>query len=395
MNNALLKGKVLAVLLIILTHGACASEFSINGFVAQGVVKNQHTNFVSDKDDFVFDLTEIGLNTSYQVTKDLRVSGQVVYLNGGNRFDEGLKLDYLLADWNFYHDENIQSNLYFGRIKNYHWLYSSTRDVPMTRPSIILAQSVYFDGTRDMSVGGDGVAFSHKYSSEILGELDFTISSAKAPISDDDVKNIIGKYARGDLKHEEDMQASLYWQSPLWPWRFGIAVTDADFYYRKDNVDAFFDGALKLKRFYVNTEYFGEQWSFSAELLEENMELSGLIAPMFYRDTTGQGGFVQAEYKFTPRAQLLMRYERYFANKDDKSGNQLQAGSYGLIPYYFGFQHDATLGLTFEFSGNLKLQIEHHWIQGTARLTPLVVPDPIANPQEHWQLTALLLTHWF
>ncbi len=92
---------------------------------------------------------------------------------------------------------------------------------------------------------------------------------------------------------------------------------------------------------------------------------------------------------------MLARYGRYFADKNDKSGNQLAASTFGSVPYYFGFQHDVTLGLTYHFDFNLKLQFEHHWVQGTARLTPLIIPDPTNNPQEHWQLTALQLMYWF
>ena len=372
-----------------------ANELQLNGFIAQGLIQNKDNSFVNDDNDVSFDLTEVGLNAAYQFSANFRVSGQAVYLNGGNRFDEGLRLDYLVADWSFYNDERNQSHLYLGRIKNYHWLYSSTRDVPMTRPSIILPQSVYFDATRDMSVGGDGIAFSHKYSTEKIGEIDFTISSSSADISSDDVKTIIGEMAQGNLEHDNDLQASLYWQPAVQPWRFGIAITSADFKYNRGTEDPFSDGDFDIKRIYFNAEYFSEQWSFSAELLQEELNFAGLLQPMFSKETTGQGGFVQTEYKATSNMQFLMRYERYYADKDDKNGKELEESTYGLIPAYFGYQHDATLGFTYDFERNFKLQIEHHWVEGGARLTPFIIPDPIANPKEHWQLSAILLTYWF
>ncbi|WP_448245515.1 hypothetical protein [Thalassotalea agariperforans] len=374
---------------------ALADEFQVHGFIAQGVVQNKGSNFVIEDDELTFDLTELGLNFSYQLSDSLRFAGQAVYLNGGNRFDEGLRVDYLLADWNFYNSEKNQSHLYIGRIKNYHWLYSSTRDVPMTRPSIILPQSVYFDGTRDMSVGGDGIAFSNKYASENIGEIDLTISSSKAPIPTGDTRSIVDPKTKGRLKHDADLQASIYWRPVALPWRFGFALTDARFKYESALDDIYDNGEIDLQRFYLNAEYFGEKWSLSAELLQEKMALTGLLFPEFSRPTTGQGGYLQSEYKVTQDIQLLARYERYFADKNDKSGNQLAASTFGAVPYYFGFQHDVTLGLTYHFDFNLKLQFEHHWVQGTARLTPLIIPDPTNNPQEHWQLTALQLMYWF
>lgn len=372
-----------------------ANEIQLHGFISQGIIKNKNSSFITDDNDISFDLTEVGLNASYQFLPNLRIAGQAVYLNGGNRFDEGVRVDYLLADWTFYHSAVNQSHLYFGRIKNYHWLYSSTRDVPMTRPSIILPQSVYFDGTRDMSVGGDGVAFSNQYASENVGELDFTVSSSVAPISTDDTKSIIAKIANGKLTHKNDIQISLYWRPNMQPWKLGAAITDASFKYERGTQDVFTNGYFDLQRIYINAEYFGEQWSLSAELLQEKMILNGLLFSDFKRDTTGQGGFIQAQYHAYNNLQFLWRYERYFADKDDKSGNQLAQSSFGAVPSYFGYQHDVTAGLQYDFQCNLKLQLEHHWVKGTARLTPLIIPDPMANANEHWQISSVQLTYWF
>lgn len=389
--------RLCCLLCALVINPALASKLKVNGFLSQGLVQNKGSSFVNDNNDISFDLTEIGLNASYQFTSNFRIAGQAVYLNAGNRFDEGARLDYLLADWNFYNDEHSQSHFYIGRIKNYHWLYSSTRDVPMTRPSIILPQSVYFDGTRDMSVGGDGIAFAHKYSSEHIGEIDLTISSAKSSLTTADTKSILTAGAQGKLEHNNDLQVSAYWQPAVLPWRFGAAMTDADFVYEKNIGDFLSDGKLKLRRYYFNAEYFGEKWSISAELLQETMAITGVLFPAFERTTTGQGGFIQTEYKMSPNAQVMFRYERYFANKNDKSGNELAALTLGMTPAYFGFQHDNTIGFSYDFDCqcNISLQLEHHWVKGTARLTPLIIPDPVANPNEHWQLTAVQLTHWF
>ena len=43
-----------------------------------------------------------------------------------------------------------------GRIKTAYGLYNTTRDVPFTRPSIILPQSIYFERTRNLTVSADG-----------------------------------------------------------------------------------------------------------------------------------------------------------------------------------------------------------------------------------------------
>ena len=402
-----LKLSLLFMLFIFIVNMANAEQFEIHGFISQGLIKNIDTNFVNEHQHYSFDLTEVGVNGAYQLSSNVRVTGQLVYLNGGNRYEEGLRLDYLLFNWNFYNSESWQHHFYFGRIKNYHWLYSSTRDVPMTRPSIILPQSIYFDGMRDMSVGGDGIAFSTKYSNERLGEFDFNISSAVSSLSLSETQVIIGDTSTGDVDYERDLQASLYWQPSSSSWRYGFAMTDADFNYTSGVGDTFTDGRILLDRFYLNAEYFSENWIFSTELLQERMRQYGVYLPLFERDVIGRGGFVQLQFKPNKQWQVLTRYERFFADRDDKSGQGLELDSarlitvlpyqlnYDKIPHYYAYQHDFTLGLDYQLSHQLKLQIEHHWIQGTARLTPLFSPDPVSNNREHWQVSAVQLTYWF
>lgn len=370
-------------------------DVQIHGFVAQGIIDVNGSDFVSDDQGISLELTEIGVNASYQLTSDVRLAGQAVYLDGGNRYNKGVRLDYLLVEWALHNTENWQTKLYLGRIKNYHWLYSSTRDVPMTRPSIILPQSVYFDATRDMSIGGDGGAIATRYSNESIGDIDINVSSGISPISNTQTTIIMGSQSRGDLTQKNDFQGSIYWSPSNSQWKFGIATTNADFTYESGRRDRFLDGGLALERFYINAEYQAENWTFSTELLQESIELNGLLAPGFSDQKIGQGGFVQGQYRLTPKLQFLARYEHYFADKNDKDGKQLELDSFGSVPNYFGYQYDTTIGLKYRISSNLELQFEHHWIQGTARLTPVLIPEPRVNKEEYWQLWALQLMYWF
>ena len=367
----------------------------LHGFFAQGVIDANGSNFVNNDESLSTELTEIGVNASYQWTNDIRIAGQAAYLNGGNRYADGFIIDYLLVDWSLFSSERWQTNLYLGRIKNYHWLYSSTRDVPMTRPSIILPQSVYFDATRNMSIGGDGAALTAKYFSEDYGDFDFNVSSSKSDISDEQARILLGPRSTGDLNHERDFQASVYWQPQMSSWRFGLALTDADFKYKQRQLGSFVDGSIELKRYYTNGEYQGEKWTFSYELLQETMGIDGLLYNSFNREATGQGGFAQLEYLYDSDVKIMARAEHYYANKDDKSGRKLEQATNGLLPRHFGYQHEFVVGMTIDLATNLQVQLEHHWLKGTARLTPVVSPDPTANDEEYWQLAAMQFVYWF
>ncbi|WP_139175533.1 hypothetical protein [Colwellia chukchiensis] len=370
-------------------------DLQIHGFVAQGIIDANHSNYINSDTSLSLELTEIGINASYQLNDDFRVAGQAVYLNGGNRYHAGPRIDYLLLQWNAFHSEHWQANFYFGRVKNNHWLYSSTRDIPFARPSIIIPQVVYFDGFRDVAVGGDGAAMKLRYSDDDVGEIDFNFSRGKSAISERQSDVIIGELALGKLDHDLDMQASIYWQPPFSGWRFGLSALDSTFAYQQAEVDNYFDSDFVYQFYTASALYEGELWQFSMELFQQRFVTEGFYFPGFFQDNLGQGYYLQTRYQLTDKLSILARHERFYADKDDKNGSKLKQKSGGRIPSYFAFHHDNMLGISYDLGSNFRLNAEYHWMQGGARLSPIVQPDPIANAQKNWQVWAIQLMYWF
>jgi hypothetical protein len=370
-------------------------KLQVHGFVAQGVINADNSNYINNDESLSLELTEVGLNASYQLNDDFRIAGQAVYLNGGNRYHAGFRLDYLLLEWNAFHNDVWQASFYLGRVKNNHWLYSSTRDVPFARPSIIIPQVVYFDGFRDVAIGGDGAAVKLTYSDDVFGEIDFNFSKGKSAISDDQADVVIGKFALGQIDHDLDTQVSVYWRPPFSPWRFGISALDSTFSYESSQVDNFFDSDFVFQFYTVNAIYEGEFWQFSAEIFQEGFVTDGFYFPGFQRDDIGQGYYLQASYQVTKAFTVLTRHEMFYANKDDKNGTKLAKSTGGLVPSYFGFHNDNMLGLSYDFSSNFRINAEYHWMEGGARLSPIVQPDPIANDSKNWQVWAIQFMYWF
>lgn len=375
---------------------AAEHDFQFHGFIAQGLIDVDGSDFVNDDGSLSPKLTELGINASYQLTSNLRLAGQVVYLNGGNRYVEGGRVDYALLDWSVYESLDWQANIYLGRFKNNHWLYSSSRDIPFARPSIILPQSVYFDGFRDIAVGGDGAAIKISHSNDSYGNFDFNFSYGTSPISDKQAEIILSEFALGTSKQDSDIQASMYWQPVFSPWRFGMSYLDSNFSYKANNSgDIFFDGDFTFQFLTMNALYEGENWEFSSEIYQERFAIEGFYHPLYFKEPIGQGMYVQSRYKVSNELTLLARYERFYSDKNDKNGEKLEEESGGLIPAYFAYHRDATLGLSYDFSSNLRLRFEYHWFQGTGRLTPVVLPNPKMNDNENWQLWAMQLMYWF
>jgi len=375
-----------------------SQDFQLHGFIAQGIIDVDGSDFVNDDGSVSTELTELGLNASYQLNNKFRFAGQVVYLDGGNRYAQGVRVDYALLDWSAFTSEHWQANVYLGRFKNNHWLYSSSRDIPFARPSIILPQSVYFDGFRDIAVGSDGIATKISYSSDNYGNYDWQFSYGSSPISDEQVKNVLSEYALGSSEQDYDAQTSFYWQPAFSSWRFGLSLLDAAFTYDSAGVgggDVFFDADFTFQFYTLNALYEGEKWEFSGELYQQRFTIDGFYWPDFKLDNIGQGYYVQSRYKFTEKMTFLARYEDFYINKDDKDGKKLEQSTGGIIPYYFGFHKDATLGINYDITSNFSARLEYHWVKGAGRLTPVVVPNTHINDSESWEMWAVQLMYWF
>ena len=374
---------------------AAEQNFQLHGFISQGLIDVDGSNFVNDDESLSAELTELGLNASYQLSSTLRLTGQVVYLDGGNRYAKGGRIDYALIDWSVYDSSNWQTNVYLGRNKNNHWLYSSTRDIPFARPSIILPQSVYFDGFRDIAVGGDGIALKVSHSDD-YGDFDINLSYGSSVISDEQAEMILSKFALGKVKQDYDVQASIYWQPTFSSWRFGLSLLKSVFSYQENtDFDLFTDGDFSFQFYTVNALYEGENWEFSGEIHQNKFTTEGFRTSDFYNSSIGQGFYLQSRYKINKKFTLLTRYEHFYLDKNDKNGKELEESTGGLVPAYFGYHRDTTVGLVYDFSSDISLRLEYHWFQGTGRLTPVVLPNAQVNDSKNWQLWAAQLMYWF
>ena len=373
-----------------------SQQMQWHGFFSQGLLDVNGSNFINDDGKVSLELTEIGINTSYQINDDFRFAAQGVYLNGGNRFLSGARIDYLLLDWAAYNTVDWQANILFGRIKNNHWLYSTARDIPFARPSIILPQSVYFDGFRDIAVGSDGIALNISHNNNDYGDFDFHFTYGNSPISTKNKNIILSRYALGEVKQDYSLQTSIYWQPALSQWRLGLAYLDSEFRYdHNEAADAFVDAEFIFTFYLLNFLYEGEQWEFSGEWHQKSLVVDGFYYPDYYQDNVGQSVYLQSRYKVNKQLTLLTRVEHFYSDKNDKTGRKLEEKSFGSIPRYFGFQHDLMFGLSYDLTDSMRLNLEYHLMQGTARLGPVLTPDPVINNHKNWQIFAAQFMYWF
>ena len=379
---------------LIVSFSLCAESLKVHGFVAQGLAQAKNSNFVDDDGSVSLKLTEIGINASYKINTSLRLAGQAIYLNGGNRYPEGARIDYLFLDWQLVNKENWNIKAQIGRNKNYHWLYSSTRDVPHTRPSIVLPQSIYFDAFRDVALGVDGLAVLAQ-TDNTLGEWDINLSVGKSHISEQEIKNLLGDAVTGKLKHDSDKQFSVYWRPDLSQWQWGVSILDADFKYLQGPADTLYDGDETSQRIMLNFLYQGQSWEFGAELMRERVIVENLLFPGYSSDVVAEGGFFQGRYFLSNDITLLGRLDLYDRDRKDRQGKELDFASAGAVPAYFGYMDTVTLGASWDTSSNTRIQAEFHRVKGASRLAPIFAPDVMVNDQQYWNMWALQFMYWF
>jgi hypothetical protein len=371
-----------------------AESLKINGFVAQGIVQANNSNFVTEDGDVSLKLTEVGINSAYRINPSLRLAAQAVYLEGGNRYPDGFRVDYLFLEWQLLNSPNWQIKTKMGRNKNYHWLYSSTRDVPHTRPSIVLPQSLYFDIFRDVALGVDGLVLIAQTHNK-WGEWDINFSYGNSRISEQQKVNLLGSNASGKLKHDFDTQFSLYWRPKLTNFQLGLSLLDADFSYKQGANDTLFTGDETSQRFMLNFLYQGQRWEIASEIMRERVIAENILFPGLSSDTTADGGYLQARYFLSKQLTLLARLDIYDRDRQDREGKNIETLSQGLVPGYFGLMDQATAGVTWKFANNMQIQAEYHRVKGTARLAPIFTPNTVLNDSKYWDMWAVQFMYWF
>ncbi|MDF2179269.1 TonB-dependent receptor [Aliiglaciecola sp. CAU 1673] len=366
----------------------------VHGFISQGVARASHSNFINDSGNISAALTEAGINMSYQFSPSLRLATQAVYLDGGNRYPDGARLDYLFLDWTAWQTEQWQFNVHLGRFKNYHWLHSATRDVPHTRPSIVLPQSVYFDGFRDFSKGNDGIALVAKGESAAL-EWDIHWSYGRTEVNRSLTRSLLSAQAQGELEQVFDHQFSVFVRPQDGNSQFGLSLVDSDFRYEPSSLDIFFKGGAVTQRAILSYRYSMADWEFSSEALYDRTYFKDLLFPGFERDTRGQGIYFQGRWFVDDKLTLLARLDLFDTDKDDRNGSIIFEQSGGQIPNYFAYMDDFTFGASYDFANHWQVKAELHRFRGIARLTPVFIPNTQVNDREYWNLWAVQLIHWF
>ncbi len=380
----------LVALLTLLAGGATQANdwldsFQYQGFIGQGYIKTDTNNFYGNSASGSLDFHEIGINASIRPLSNLQLAGQLMSRRAGETDDGDIRVDYALADLNAISNTVSQAGLRLGRVKIPFGLYNETRDVPFTRPSIFLPQSIYFDRTRQLALSADG---GQIYMDRLIDDnlLSFQLGIGQLQTGGLEYA-VFGLDAPGRLDSEVSYAARL-----LFDGQDGLTVAltygIADLQYKPGSPDPFGAGDMRFKPLVLSIQYDAGDWELTSEMATRSTRLSG-ITPTETR-FIGESYYLQGIYRFNPAWQGLMRYDVLYTDRNDKDGSAYAAATGG--PAYSRFAKDWTVGLRWLPHRQWMVSGEFHHVDGTAWLA---VPDNPQPTERIWNMFSAEVSYRF
>jgi len=382
-----------AALSLLLANGASALEWGdkvqVHGFASQAFTMTSDNQFFGDTTEGSLGYTELGLNGSYRPLASLLFSAQALSRRAGEVDDGNIRLDYGFADYTAISSESRRWGIRVGRIKNPYGLYNETRDVAFTRPTIFLPQSIYFDQARPLILSSDGVGL---YGEERTSFGNFSLKLHAVRLNADNTDTelaFMGFKTKGHFENDLSFVGQILYEYDEGRVRTAISAVDATLDYKQANNDFLQDGSVRITPLVFSFQYNAENWSFTSEYWRQGLDYRDLGPAFPDLSVTAESYYLQGSYRFYPAWEVLLRYDVFYRNKDDKNGKKL-AQLTGL-PDYRGFAKDWTLGLRWDVSTYAMVRAEYHRIDGAATLPLQDNPDP-SQWVKKWNMFSIQLS---
>jgi len=316
---------------------------------------------------------------------------QAVFRDAGATDEQGVRIDYGLADYRLYSTESSLLGIKGGRVPTPLGFYNETRDVLSSRPSILLPQSIYFDRNRNLALSADGGYLYGEYRTQ-FGDFFFDVGGVVPRLNDADAEFAITRDLPGKLNGQTSWvgRVAYEWQGG----RVRASITYADFnikYKTRNPVNQ--SGIIRFNPLIFSVQYNGEKWSLTSEYELSRRRFDEFGFPPD-SDTIGVGYYVQGTYRLTSWVEGLIRYDNLVLDRNDKKGKRFSLANGGRMPAHSRFAKDFTIGLRFTLAPNLSLSAEYHHINGTGWLADIENKDP-GKTKKRWDMVLWMISYSF
>jgi hypothetical protein len=371
------------------------ANLQIHGFASQSwLMSSDKNNFFgkSSSDSGSFDFRELGLNASMRPLTRLQFSAQMLSRRAGEGSPGNVRLDYGFIDYTYFSGETSQLGIRLGRMKNPLGFYNDTRDVPFTRPSILLPQSIYFDRTRKLAIAADGVHLYGEYRSN-MGNISFQLGTARPLVRGAETEvALLGGEQPGHFTPEMSYIGRVVYELDEGRLRFALSGSQLNIGYDPAAVDRLHAGSIRFTPLIFSAQYNAERWSLTSEYALRHFEFNNFGVRQLNLDFYGESYYFQGAYRFTPEWEAIVRYDVLFTDRDDRNGRKYAAAT--GRPAHTRFAKDITVGLRWNITPEFMLRAEYHRVDGTAWLSTLDNPNT-GDLSQKWDLFTVLGSYRF
>ncbi|MCP4111005.1 MAG: hypothetical protein GY749_36690 [Desulfobacteraceae bacterium] len=406
-----------------------AGDIQIHGYISQGYLKSDHNNFIAETEEGSFQFNETAINFSAYLAPGLRAGMQFLARDFGNVGNDEVVIDWAYADYQWLEQLAFRA----GKMRMPLGFYSETRDIDMTRSTILLPAGVYNESWRGLFTSLKGIGIYGDIDLNIIGSLSYQCLAGAIGLEADSgvmesMNDLINTHT-DSVDTDSAYLANLQWNTPLEGLRLEASTlwTDVESrlttkdgqFWRYLTVEAFrqktgltvgyenlkssvFDlvGAniympIKAFPYTLSAEYTRENLRLTAEYYELCFEYSFIHQPSsiplvkdakFYQE----GYYAGIEYRFADWLEMGLYHSEYYWNKDDKDGER-KSSVYGF-PKHAAWTKDTCLSARFDINMNWVFKIEGHMMDGTAILHRT---DNTEGMEKDWFLFAAKVTFSF
>jgi hypothetical protein len=344
-------------------------DYQIHGFASLGYIKTSGNNFYGESKDGSFDYYEVGLNGIIQINPQFSASGQLLAREAGETDDGDIRVDYAYLDYQLITMEAARAGARLGRVRNPLGFYNESRDVLFTRPSILLPQSVYLEGTgvRELLFSSDGLQLYSDWDHD-QHHTGLKLNIAKSTEVSDTTRSNFNALGPGLSVDEMTLKDPIYLQilherdggqlrlaASFLSATLEATISPAPGF----SVPASIDAEIMI----LSAQYNMALWSLTSEysLTSSDISLMGTRS-----DSRGDGAYLQGEYRFTPELTGLLRYDVTYSDRSNRGNSD---------------SRDTTLGFGWKFRPSWILAGEFHNIDGTAGIPRIDNQGRVLEPR--------------
>jgi hypothetical protein len=370
------------------------TDVRVHAFVSQGFLKTTKNNYLSQSKRGAFDFTEVGINFTSSVTKDLRVGMQLFAHDLGPLGNYTPTFDWYYLDYRFWDWLGIRA----GRTKIPFGLYNDSADIDAARVPILLPQSVYPVDHRDYLLAQTG---GEAYGNQRLGpvgELEYRayggtldLAAPAAPAPGITVSNLEIPYVYGGrllwLTPVEGLTAAGSYQALRFDWDYHIAPALIAPLQSVGFLPADFTGTLptqfRVKLWVASLEYQLGDLTLSAEYSRWIASFKSDAPKLLPPHIVNERYYAMASYHVTPWFTPGAYYSVYYPNKEKRDARA-------------DCQRDLALSFRFDINQNWLVKLEGHYFNGTAALDPTQNDGKeLRNLDKDWAAVLVKTTAYF